>query len=48
VQSESLNEKYLGLPSDVGRSKQGAFAYLKDRGIEEVARMDGEASLGWW
>lgn len=31
VTNETLNEKYLGLPSDVGRSKNGAFAYLKDR-----------------
>jgi hypothetical protein len=26
-----LNEKYLGMPSDVGRSKIGAFKYLKDQ-----------------
>jgi hypothetical protein len=25
-----LNEKYLGMPSYVGRSKSGAFKYLKD------------------
>jgi hypothetical protein len=31
VSNESLNEKYLGLPSDVGKSKNGAFKYLKDR-----------------
>ena len=31
VQNESLNEKYLGLPSNVGRSANGAFKYLKDR-----------------
>ena len=31
VHNESLSEKYLGLPSDVGRSKNGAFGYLKDR-----------------
>ena len=31
VNNESLNEKYLGLPSDVGKSKIGAFKYLKDR-----------------
>jgi hypothetical protein len=31
VQSETLNEKYLGMPSDVGRSKSGAVKYLKDR-----------------
>lgn len=31
VPNESLKDKYLGLPSDVGRSKNGAFGYLKDR-----------------
>jgi hypothetical protein len=30
VANESLNEKYLGLPSDVERSKNGAFGYLKE------------------
>jgi hypothetical protein len=30
VFTETLNEKYLGMPSDVGRSKSGAFKYLKD------------------
>nr|XP_051229849.1 uncharacterized protein LOC127347725 [Lolium perenne] len=31
VHCETLNEKYLGMPSDVGRSKMGAFKYIKDR-----------------
>lgn len=31
VQNESLSEKYLGLPTDVGKSKEGCFRYLKDR-----------------
>lgn len=31
VHNESLNEKYLGLPSDVGRDRKGTFSYLKDR-----------------
>ena len=30
VPNESLNEKYFGMPSDVGNSKNGAFKYLKD------------------
>jgi hypothetical protein len=30
VPNESLDDKYLGLPSNVGRSN-GAFVYLKDR-----------------
>ena len=31
VENESLNEKYLGLPNEVGRSTNGAFKYLKDK-----------------
>jgi hypothetical protein len=31
VQNETLNEKYLGMPSDVGRARNGSFKYLKDR-----------------
>ena len=31
VQNESLNEKYLGLPTEVGRSTNNAFKYLKDK-----------------
>jgi hypothetical protein len=31
VPNETLNEKYLGMPSDIGRSSNGAFKYLKDR-----------------
>jgi hypothetical protein len=39
VRNESLDEKYLGLPSDVGRSKNGCFKYLKDRIWKKVQ---------WW
>jgi hypothetical protein len=28
---ESMNEKYLGLPAYMGRSKSSLFAYLKER-----------------
>jgi hypothetical protein len=31
VTKETMNERYLGLPVHVGRSKGGTFAYLKDR-----------------
>ncbi|XP_071680070.1 uncharacterized protein [Lolium perenne] len=31
VQNETLSEKYLGMPSNVGRSTSGAFKFLKDR-----------------
>jgi hypothetical protein len=36
VHSESLSEKYLGMPTDVGRSRNGAFKYLKDRIWERI------------
>ena len=31
VHNVALSEKYLGMPSDVGVSTNGAFKYLKDR-----------------
>jgi hypothetical protein len=46
VHNETLNEKYLRLPSDVGRSKNGAFGYLNDR-MEEDPGLDGENLIGW-
>lgn len=45
IENESLNEKYLGMPSDVGSSVNGAFKYLKDR-MEASPRMDGIMSIG--
>ena len=36
VQTETLKEKYLGMPSDVGSSINGAFKYLKDRVWDRV------------
>jgi hypothetical protein len=33
---ETLNDKYLGMPSDVGRSKSGAFKYLKDMVLKKI------------
>ncbi|KAL0385615.1 UNVERIFIED_CONTAM: putative mitochondrial protein [Sesamum radiatum] len=31
LQLEEHNEKYLGLPSMIGRSKRGVFSYIRDR-----------------
>ena len=38
VHNEALSDKYLGLPSDVGRAKEGCFKYLKDRIWKHVHR----------
>nr|XP_020198524.1 uncharacterized protein LOC109784346 [Aegilops tauschii subsp. strangulata] len=52
VPNETLNDKYLGMPSDVGSSKFGAFKYLKDRlwskvkgWIEKTLSMAGKEVL---
>lgn len=36
VQNEALSEKYLGMPSDMGISSNGAFKYLRDRVWKQV------------
>jgi hypothetical protein len=38
VQRETLQEKYLGLPSDMGSSKNAAFKYLRDKVWKKVLR----------
>jgi len=41
-----MNEKYLGLPVHVGRSKVNTFAYLKDRIWKHMQRWN-EKFLSW-
>jgi hypothetical protein len=36
--SETMNERYLGLPVHVGKSKSSVFAYLKDRVWQRIRR----------
>ena len=36
VQNESLSDRYLGMPTDVGHSKNGTFRYLRDRAWENI------------
>ena len=36
VTQEALNDRYLGMPTDVGKSKNGTFKYLKDRVWKKV------------
>ena len=36
VHNESLSERYLGMPTDVGHSKNGTFKYLRDRVWEKI------------
>ena len=43
---ETMSEKYLGLPVHVGRSKGGAFAYLKDQVWQHIQGWK-ERMLSW-
>lgn len=36
VHNESLSERYLGMPTDVGHSKNGTFKYLRDGVWEKI------------
>uniref|UniRef100_A0A453IJD2 Reverse transcriptase domain-containing protein n=1 Tax=Aegilops tauschii subsp. strangulata TaxID=200361 RepID=A0A453IJD2_AEGTS len=36
VHNESLSDRYLGMPTDVGQSKMGTLKYLRDRVWEKV------------
>ena len=36
VQNESLSEKYFGMPTEVGQSKNGTFKYIIDRVWERI------------
>jgi hypothetical protein len=44
VHNEVLNQKYLGMPTDVGVATIGAFKYLKDS-VEQGPGMDGAMSI---
>uniref|UniRef100_A0A453ECS1 Reverse transcriptase domain-containing protein n=1 Tax=Aegilops tauschii subsp. strangulata TaxID=200361 RepID=A0A453ECS1_AEGTS len=36
VHNETLSERYLGMPTNVGQSKNGTFKYLRDRVWEKI------------
>ena len=42
IQSEALSEKYLGLPTQVGRSKEGTFKYLTESSKKKVGGYKGQ------
>jgi hypothetical protein len=42
IQCEALSERYLGLPTVVGRSKNGDFKHLSDRSRGKVAGLKGQ------
>jgi hypothetical protein len=42
ITCEALSEKYLGLPTQVGRSKDGAFKYLPERSWNKVCGWKGQ------
>ena len=47
VENESLTERYLGLPTGVGKSKNGVFKYLKDKVWKIIQRwMEHSLSAG--
>ena len=52
ITNESLSERYLGMPSDVGNNKNGTFKFLKDRvwnkvkgWLEKILSMGGKEVL---
>ncbi|XP_071680036.1 uncharacterized protein [Lolium perenne] len=47
VQNETLNEKYLGMPTDVGRSRSSAFKYIKDRIWSKIQGWLEKLLQGW-
>ena len=42
VDSEALSEKYLGLPTQVGRSKEGSFKYVTKSSKGKVTGWKGK------
>lgn len=44
IQSEARNEKYLGLPIYMGRSRSQTFSYLKDS-LEKATRVERKVTF---
>jgi hypothetical protein len=42
INSEALSERYLGLPTVVGRSKEGCFKHLRERSWGKVKGLKGQ------
>ena len=42
VESEALSERYLGLPTLVGRSKEGTFKYVTESSKKKVSGLKGQ------
>jgi hypothetical protein len=42
ISSEALSERYLGLPTVVGRSKEGTFKYISDRAWGKIKGLKGQ------
>jgi hypothetical protein len=42
ISSEALSKHYLGLPTVVGRSKDGCFKYITDRSWSKVNGLKGQ------
>ena len=41
-------EKYLGLPLLVGRNKKASFNYIKEKGMEKIAEVEGKTFFTSW
>jgi hypothetical protein len=48
ISVEARNEKYLGLPVYMGKSKEKMFTYLKDKSMETSAGLEREAVIQGW
>jgi hypothetical protein len=42
INCEAISEKYLGLPTVVGRSKEGAFKHIREKSQGKVAGLKGQ------
>ena len=45
ISSEALSERYLGLPTVVGRSKDGTFKYVRESAARKVAGWKGQGVM---
>jgi hypothetical protein len=42
IETEALSERYLGLPTIVGRSKEGSFKHIRERSWGKIKGLKGQ------